>query len=196
MCWSVLWWTDRYQGPKSVTSVLGHFGPLSFWSLKRDRNDRGPKWPRTEVDVINAVVTASLCKFEGMRAAAGTVRVVFETSINGNKWEPSQLLWSGIGGHLALIIREEWSLGRHNNMQRTRLILPHSLSWGTDWPHMAKGTGSTFCSPSLCKFNLLTCNSNFYTQTPKQYRWWSTNLWQMAVQPESSHCFNKQQKQL
>jgi len=28
-----------------VTSVLGHFGP-SF----KGRNDRGPKWPRTEVD--------------------------------------------------------------------------------------------------------------------------------------------------
>jgi len=59
------------------------------------------------VDVIHTVVTASLCKFEGMRAAAGTVRVVFETLIHGNKWEASQLSWSGIGGHLALIIREE-----------------------------------------------------------------------------------------
>jgi len=29
-----------------VTSVLGHFGPRSFRSSKK-----GPKWPRTEVDV-------------------------------------------------------------------------------------------------------------------------------------------------
>jgi len=42
-----------------------------------------------------------------MRAGAGTVRVLFETVKNGKKWEASQLSWSGIGGHLALIIREE-----------------------------------------------------------------------------------------
>jgi len=42
----------------SASSVLGQFGPRSFRSFFEDRNDWGPKWPRTEVTVHRHLLRA------------------------------------------------------------------------------------------------------------------------------------------
>jgi len=44
--------SDVQFGPRdrsdSTRSVFSHFGPRSVRSSKKDRSDRGPKWPRTK----------------------------------------------------------------------------------------------------------------------------------------------------
>ena len=66
MCSSVLGTEVTQPDRSSVTSVLGQFGPQ-----KKDRSDRGPKWPRTEVDVERPV---SICLSVTNRSSVETAK--------------------------------------------------------------------------------------------------------------------------
>jgi len=75
---------DVQFGPQDrsdwASSVLGDFGPWSFRSLKKVRNDQGLKWPRTELTIPqkndNASVTSEVLDILLNLLASGCIEIV------------------------------------------------------------------------------------------------------------------------